>query len=661
MRDRLRQRSALTTLAPVAGLLLFCASAAAATWLAPTSLSAAGENAATAQVAVDSHGDSVAVWDEGPDGSMNHLVQADVRPADGSWQSTPTNLATCFFFATTPQVAVDPKGDAIAAFECAAQPSGDRVIDVSTRPAGGSWSQPVTISKTAEINVEDPHVALDAAGDAIVTWLGFGSTTLFVEAAERPAGGTWSQPVDVSNTNENASAAPIAMDPDGGATAVWTSENGVGVVTEASERPKGATAWSPPVELSSADAGASNAHVVLTPQGASIAVWQHGSGTGATIQAAVRPAGGQWHAPVDISAPRSESPQLAIDSQGNATAVWDRSNGTNTVVQASQLPAGATAWQAPQNLSAAGQNATVPQVAAAAAGSLVAAWQRSNGTNTVVQAAAHPPGGAWQAPQDLSAAGQNAENPQVAVDPRGNATTVWDRLNGTNTIAQAAGYDAGPLLTAVTIPATGTVGKAVAFSASAAGVWSPVATTTWSFGDGKSATGPAVTHTYAAAGSYKVTVTVSDGRGGATATAQTITVAAPPAVPPTVSAVTETHKRWQEGHKLGHKHAPTGTSFSFTVSQPAQVTLAFTETAHGRKVKGKCVAATTHNAKHARCKRMLARGTLADTATAGRHTIHFDGRVSGHKLPVGAYTVKIAAANSAGKSGTAGLRFTIVR
>jgi PKD repeat protein len=642
------QRSTLVALAAVAGLLVLSASAsAAATWGTPQSLSATGENAVTAQVAVDGRGDSVAVWDFGPDGSNNRLVQAAVRPAGGSWQTTPTNLANCFFFSTTPQVAVDANGDAVAAFECSALPSGDRVIDVATRPAGGSWSSPVTISNTAEINVMDPQVALDPNGDAIVTWDG---SCGCVEAAERPAGGSWSQPGDVSATGMPVSAAPVAMDPNGAATVVWTADNGVGAVTEASVQPHGATTWSAPVELSSADVSAENAHVEMTPQGTSIAIWQHGSGSSATVQAAVHPAGGAWQAPQNISAAGelAESPQLATDAEGNTTAVWDRSDGSNTIVQAAELPSGATAWQTAANLSATGQNATVPELAASPEGDLVAVWVRSDGANTIVQGAAHPAGGSWQSPQSLSSAGQNAENPRVAVDAGGNATAVWDRSNGTNTIAQAVGYDAGPIFTAVAIPTSGTVGKALAFSATAAGVWSPVSATTWAFGDGQSATGAATTHSYTTAGAYKVTVTSTDADGGSTSRTQTITIAAAPKPPPSsggapkLTAVSEAHKKWRDGPKQGRKPPPSGTSFSFEVDQSARVTFAFTESRPGHKPR--------------------ARGTLAKTVKSGHHTIRFAGAVSGHELPAGSYTVRITAENAGGRrSRTATLRFTLVR
>ncbi len=87
-----------------------------------------------------------------------------------------------------------------------------------------------------------------------------------------------------------------------------------------------------------------------------------------------------------------------------------------------------------------------------------------------------------------------------------------------------------PTLTA-TVPATGTAGAALDMSAAATDLWGPVSVT-WAFGDGATATGTSPSHTYAAAGTYDVRVTATDGSGNATSLTRTVTVAAvPPGAP----------------------------------------------------------------------------------------------------------------------------------
>ena len=101
---------------------------------------------------------------------------------------------------------------------------------------------------------------------------------------------------------------------------------------------------------------------------------------------------------------------MAVDGQGNAIAVWQRFDGTNFIMQAAVRAAGGS-FGAPQDLSAAGQTANDPQVAVVGRGNAIAVWSRSNGTNFIVQAAVRAAGGSFGAPQDLSAAGQDRKRP----------------------------------------------------------------------------------------------------------------------------------------------------------------------------------------------------------------------------------------------------------
>jgi hypothetical protein len=119
--------------------------------------------------------------------------------------------------------------------------------------------------------------------------------------------------------------------------------------------------------------------------------------------------------------------------------VWSRSDGTNSIVQSAVRAAASGAWQAPVDLSAAGQEAFDPQVAVDSQGNAVAVWYRYDGTSYVVQGAVRPAAsGVWQAPVDLSAADEDAVHPQVAVDSQGNAVAVWSRYNATSYIVQSA-------------------------------------------------------------------------------------------------------------------------------------------------------------------------------------------------------------------------------
>jgi hypothetical protein len=87
--------------------------------------------------------------------------------------------------------------------------------------------------------------------------------------------------------------------------------------------------------------------------------------------------------------------------------------------------------------------------------------------------------------------------PDVAIDPQGNAVAAWERSNSSNLIIQGAGYDAaGPLLDRLLMPKSGIAGAPLSFSVSPLDASSTLGATNWSFGDATSATGTTVTHTY---------------------------------------------------------------------------------------------------------------------------------------------------------------------
>src|SRR5204862_4584661 len=111
--------------------------------------------------------------------------------------------------------------------------------------------------------------------------------------------------------------------------------------------------------------------------------------------------------------------QVSINpSNGDAVVVWQRFDGSNIRVQPRVGTAGGT-WSATQTLSAAGHDATDPQVGVDPAGGVVVVWRRADGTNQRVQARVRTTGGGWGVPEDLSATGETAAGPQVGVEDGG--------------------------------------------------------------------------------------------------------------------------------------------------------------------------------------------------------------------------------------------------
>jgi len=341
-----------------------------------------------------------------------------------TWLS-PVGLSAAGQNAGYSQVAVDANGDAVAVWR---RSNGtNELIEAASRQAEGTWQAPVQLSATGQ-NAYGPQVAIDAQGDAVAVWGRSNGALTIIQASSKPAGGAWETPVDLSVPGEEAIDPQVAVDPQGEAVAVWERSNGENEIVQAASRPAGG-AWQTPVDLSVTGENGVFPQVAVDPQGEAVAVWERSNGTTSRfIEAASRPPGGTWQVPVHISAAgeKAYGPQVALDAQGDAVAVWQRYNGTDYVVQAAGGAAGG-AWEAPVDLSAAGEETVAQQVAIDTKGDAVAVWQHYNGTNWLIAAASRLAGGAWQPPVDLSATGENAYSPQVAIDPEGAAVAVWNQ------------------------------------------------------------------------------------------------------------------------------------------------------------------------------------------------------------------------------------------
>jgi hypothetical protein len=137
-----------------------------------------------------------------------------------------------------------------------------------------------------------------------------------------------------------------------------------------------------------------------------------------------------------------------MDSIGNAITVWRRYDESNYRIQAKRYDVVTNTWPITATyLSEAGQDASDAQVTMNPAGNAMAVWRRYDGTNYRIQAKRYDGStNTWQITAiNLSAAGQNADVPQVAINSAGEAATVWIRNNGTDDIAQGILFDL-PLL-----------------------------------------------------------------------------------------------------------------------------------------------------------------------------------------------------------------------
>ena len=119
--------------------------------------------------------------------------------------------------------------------------------------------------------------------------------------------------------------------------------------------------------------------------------------------------------------------------------------------------------------------------------------------------------------------------PEGAIVTAGNDMFTISYLGGTGNDVELTALNSAPFISssAMATPSPAGVGQVVSFAVGAADPNLDTLAYVWSFGDGIGSTHASPAHAYAAAGSYNVSVAISDGHGGTVNSGTTVTIAAP--------------------------------------------------------------------------------------------------------------------------------------
>ncbi|MBH0116987.1 exo-alpha-sialidase [Salinibacterium sp. NG253] len=372
------------------------------------------------------------------------LIFTSITPAaavapDG-W-STPTDISTTASDASHPQVAVASDNTLVAVWT---RSDGSNVIvqSSSSTDRGVTWSVPLDLSAAGQ-DAEDPQIAVAPNDTFTAVWDRFDGSNSIVQSSSSTDGGvTWSAPIDVSVAGQPAQTAQVSAATDNSLTAVWRRNNGSRNVIQASSSADGGATWSTPVDVSDDARNSTTPQVTIAADNTRTAVWRRNSGSNQIIQASTSTDNGiTWSVPADLSAAGqdSDTPQISAAPDNSLTALWERSDGSDGIVQVSTSNDSGASWSVPVDLSAAGGTAVQGQITVAADGSRTAVWLRGNGSERIAQVSTSTDGGAtWSAAIDISAIGENAREPQLAATPDNTLVAVWHRQDSGDRILQAS-------------------------------------------------------------------------------------------------------------------------------------------------------------------------------------------------------------------------------
>lgn len=363
----------------------------------------AGGDTSNPEIAIGPDGTTVVSY--GLDDSGIDVIGVTTRPPGSDTFSDDTGPPTPPTQFEPARVAVGPGGTTTLVWSrLDAEPSSPApgfVVTTSTRDGGSNaFSAPLDFS-LAGFQSMAPQVAAASDGTTTVIYeLVAAGSYIGLQAVTRPPGAaSFSSVTSLEGSGGEVGQAQIAAGPDSDMAVVWKRQEGAATKIRATTRGAWPASFTPIATVSEVGSEVSSPRVAVGPGGATTAVWLKSTAQGAVVQATTRASNsGSFTAPITLSSPGASPPGIAIAPDGAATVVWARNTGTDTIVQASSRPVGSASFSAPIDLSATGPGANFPRVAAPLTASdpcrtyTTAVWERSNGTNKVVQQASEPTG-----------------------------------------------------------------------------------------------------------------------------------------------------------------------------------------------------------------------------------------------------------------------------
>lgn len=445
-------------------------------WGGPETVSAA--DATGVSLAMDGSGNATAVWRRigGGDG-----IYAS-RYVSGAGWSAPVELVGVAGSPLQPQVAMNASGNAVAVW-VADDGTADSIY-ASFYTAGVGWSAPQAIESSGLVSFL-PRVGIDSGGNAVAVWMEFDGVAMAsnVLANRYVAGTGWGTEQLIEGGTGTAAEADLAVDPAGNAFAVWRQFDGA-VHSIYANRYVAGTGWGTEIPIESSSLSAQGPDVGADASGNAIAVWLESDPMGPVnnVWANRYVAGTGWGTETSIESnmPSALYPRVAVNGAGDALATWSLDtdyyanrytvgSGWGTSEQVAALSTGFPPFPAIPAVDGAGTAAVAcfgydftsgldrllvarreggvppwtvlgvdlnPEIAdphsagSDFTGNVIVVWAESDGVRSDIWAARYVAGIGWGAPERIESSLADARQPQVAVDPAGNAVAVWAQADG---------------------------------------------------------------------------------------------------------------------------------------------------------------------------------------------------------------------------------------
>jgi len=290
------------------------------------------------------------------------------------------------------------------------------------------WESPSLLAPSPKDTGESfSPVGIDDAGNVWLVWVqGQDHKRLF--ARSRLIGQGWGPAVPIGSGAEDALDPILVIDPSGSARVFWDGWDGVRLRHYASRHEEG-YGWSTPAPVEILETSVLRG-VHIDGSGNVLLVWDCSDENGTGGVRLIRAVTGEE---IDMEPPASTRHMLGLQFEASETgtvmAVWYQPDDTEAgtkyhVWTATYSPI--DGWSTPGIVSQKEQDAIEPRLAVARNGDAMVIWRQFDGEFYGISGSRFDPGTGWAQPtQIITAAGDEAVYPDLAMDALGNTFVVW--------------------------------------------------------------------------------------------------------------------------------------------------------------------------------------------------------------------------------------------
>lgn len=183
-----------------------------------------------------------------------------------------------------------------------------------------------------------------------------------------------------------------------------------------------ASAWDAPVLVSS-NADDTVIDLFSDGKGRTVAVWTYLEGGDRRLAASIKPAGGQFGLPFNVTEDAIGYTWSGVATKkGTVSVAWEADDGPDRRIRIADLLPKATAFTAATSVSPAGENNETALIGADKKGNTIVAWHNEN--NVGLEVAVRPAGGTFGTVQEI-ASDRDVTQPSLHVSAAGHALLAW--------------------------------------------------------------------------------------------------------------------------------------------------------------------------------------------------------------------------------------------